>query len=110
MFNLVSKYEDSDEALDGDSPFQSVHNNCDYHNIDDFNNYAKHDNNTMSYFHLNCRGLSSNWESFYNLICDLHCETFQLDCIGISELYRCENDKRLTLSGYHEFIYHSLPV
>ena len=29
MFNLVSKYEDSDEALDGDSPFQSVHINCD---------------------------------------------------------------------------------
>ena len=61
-------------------------------------------NNTMAYFHLNCRGLSSNWESFYNLICDLHCDTFKFDCIGISELYRCENDKRLTQPGYHKLI------
>ncbi len=58
----------------------------------------------LSFYHLNCRGLSANWESFHNLICDLHGDAFSFDLIGISELYKCCNDNRLCLPGYHELI------
>ena len=58
----------------------------------------------LSFFHLNCRGLSANWESFYNLICDLHTPSFSYDVIGISEIYKCNGDTRLSLDGYHKLI------
>ena len=58
----------------------------------------------MSYFHLNCRGLSSNWDSFNNLLCDLHDDTFNFDFIGISEIFNNTGDLRLNLSGYHKLI------
>ena len=41
---------------------------------------------------------------FSDLLCDLHNDTFAFDLIGISEVYRCEFDSRLTLPGYHDLI------
>ena len=56
-------------------------------------------------FHLNCRSVSSNWESFCDLLCDLHQEDkFSFDVVGMSEVYRCERDSRLALPGYHNLI------
>ena len=55
-------------------------------------------------FHINCRGLSSNWESFRSLLCDMHGEKFSFDVIGVTEVYRCDFDTRLTLPGYHDLI------
>ncbi len=60
--------------------------------------------NRTSCFHINCRGLSNNWELFKNLICELHSDTFSFDYIGISEAYRCDLDQRLKLPGYHNLI------
>ena len=57
-----------------------------------------------SYFHINCRGLSNNWEGFRHLLCELHSEKFALDFIGVSEAYRCDGDTRLRLPGYHDLI------
>ena len=53
-------------------------------------------------FYINCRGLSSNWESFRGLLCDTHGDKFAFDFIGVSEVYRCDFDTRLTLPGYHD--------
>ena len=58
----------------------------------------------LSFFHLNCRGLSANWESFQNLLCDIHGTSFSFDVIGISEIYKCRDDSRTSLSGYHNLI------
>ena len=57
-----------------------------------------------SYFHLHCRSLSSNWENFYELLCDLHSENFSFDIIGISEVFECKRDLRLALLGFHKLI------
>ena len=48
-------------------------------------------------YNLNCRGLSSNWESFRSHLYDLNDDTFSFEFIGISELYQCCNDSRLSL-------------
>ncbi len=55
-------------------------------------------------FHLNCRSLSSNWESFRALIGELNSGSFAFDYIGISEVFACERDSRLNLPGYHKLI------
>ena len=60
--------------------------------------------NSTNYFHINCRGLSSNWENVRDLLCDLHSDNFAFDMIGVSEVYRCENDSRLSLPGYHDML------
>ena len=59
-------------------------------------------NPLYSCFHLNCRGLSNNWDKFTLLLNDLHSETFKFDFIGISEAFNCEGDNRLKLPGYHK--------
>ena len=57
-----------------------------------------------SYMHLNCRGLSSNWEKITDFLCDVHSDEFSLDYIGISEVFRCDHDQRISLPGYHDII------
>ena len=110
-FNLKSLYEMSDEMSDDlnmnddhDSPFQQFGNDCDYCEPNNFRELAKVTQNSVSYFHLNCRSLSSNWESFYDLICDLHDENFSFDYIGVSEVFKCDKDLRLVLPGFHKLI------
>ena len=98
-YNLKSLFEDVDDDYD-DSPFQYT-NNCSYFEPDQFCNHAEKFSG-QSYFHLNCRGLSSNWESFRELLCDLHGDQFSFDIIGISEVFNCENDKRISIPGYHD--------
>ena len=61
----------------------------------------------FSYFHLNCRGLSANWDAFRDLLIDLHGEHFSFDIIGISEIFKCDNDSRLNLTGFHDLIKHT---
>lgn len=106
-FNLKSLYEMNDDVNmndDNDSPFQQFSNDCDYCEPNQFRDLAKCTHNCVSYFHLNCRSLSSNWESFYDLICDLHYENFSFDYIGISEVFKCDKDLRLALPGFHKLI------
>ena len=47
---------------------------------------------------------SSNWESFHDLLCDLHDENVSFDYIGISEVFKCDTNLRLALPGYHKLI------
>jgi hypothetical protein len=106
-FNLKSLYEMSDEVNindEHDSPFQQFGNDCDYCEPNNFRELPKFTLNSVSYFHLNCRSLSSNWESFYDLICDLHDENFSFDYIGVSEVFKCDKDLRLALPGFHKLI------
>ena len=58
----------------------------------------------VSFFHINCRSLSANWESFRELLCDLHGNTHSFDYIGISEVFSIERDDRIHLPGYHKII------
>jgi hypothetical protein len=60
--------------------------------------------NSSSFFHLNCRGLSANWESFKALLCDLQSESFMFDFIAISEIFKHSRDKRLKLPEYHNLL------
>ena len=83
---------------------------CDYHEAYNLvNDLIKDgilydDKHTQSYLHLNCRGLSSNWEKFQDLLCDMHSDAFSFDYIGISEVFRCDRDQRIRLPGYHNII------
>jgi hypothetical protein len=106
-FDLVSLYElceVADGVTDSDSPFQFGNGSCAYYEANEFQTQTTDMKDPFSFFHLNCRGLSANWESFRNLICTLHGDSFSFDLIGISEIYRCSHDTRLSLPGYHKLI------
>ena len=99
--NLFETYEDDDTV---ESPFKYLVNNCEYVEPCQFKNVIPENSNMISFFHLNCRGLSSNWEHFIELINSLHTNTFQFDIIGVSECYKHENDIRIHINGYHEIL------
>ena len=105
-YNLISLYEDEDEdGMANDSPFQyTSKNGCHYYEQVQFSNLIDTMHSSISYFHLNCRGLSSNWESFRNLLFEFQNFKLSFDFIGMSEVYRCDNDQRLILPGYHNLI------
>ncbi len=105
QFNFQSVYEQEyiDDLEEIDSTFEQGME-CEYINPEEFNSKSKEYLNSTSYLHLNCRSLSSNWESFKSLICELHGDTFSFDYIGISEVFSCLNDDRLTLLGYYKLI------
>ena len=104
-FNLVSLYDENKNDMQApDSPFQYEHKNSSYYEPDEFSKMTGDFGECVSYFHINCRGLSSNWESFRSLLCDIHGDKFAFDFIGVTEVYRCDFDARLTLPGYHDLI------
>lgn len=112
-FNLASIYESKHTEDDSDVNYSLFKNTdsgeCDYYEPLKFAVKTKHHNlsnnkHTNSYLHLNCRGLSSNWEKFQDLLCDVHSPEFSFDFIGLSEVFRCDRDRRISLPGYHPII------
>ena len=106
-YDLISLYDqlnDVDDQADNNSPFQYANASCKYYEANDFTKLTAVINDPLSFFHLNCRGLSAKWKSFKNLLCDLHGTSFSFDVIGISEIYKCRDDTRTSLAGYHELI------
>ena len=88
-YDLISLYDqlgDVDDPADNNSPFQYANASCKYYEADDLTKLTAVINDPLSFFHLNCRGLSANWESFKNLLCDLHETSFSFDVIGINAL------------------------
>jgi len=61
-------------------------------------------NNAFSYFHINCRGQSAKWESFRELLCELKSDNFCFDYIEVSEVFKCDDDHRLKLPGFHDIL------
>ena len=104
LISLYDQLDDVDDPADNNSPFQYANASCKYYEANDFTKLTAVINDPLSCFHLNCRGLSANWESFKNLLCDLHGTSFSFDVIGISEIYICRDDTRTSLAGYHELI------
>ena len=105
-FDLISMYDNANDTEDNDSPFRyNVANSC-YYEPSNFQRCRQTDaiKDQISLFHLNCRGLSANWNPFQELIYNLNSDTFSFDLIGISEIYRCINDERLHLTGYQNII------
>jgi len=81
-FDLLKTYEiNSDDSID--SPFNEM-STSKYYYPDQFREMLSQLTNTSSYFHLNCRGLSNNCDSFRKLLLELHTKQFSFDFIGIS--------------------------
>ena len=105
-FNLFNLYrETEDDTTYNDNPFQHGDYDCNYcepHQVNDMvKGFKTECNSVRSYFHLNCRGLAANWDSFKHLVCEMN---HMFDFIGISECFRTHDDPRLHLSGYHDLI------
>ena len=107
---MISIYQDADDDItDTDSPFHLCEFGSNYYETHQFtdmirSNYSDINYNCTSHFHLNCRGLSSNWDSFKQLILDTSCDGFKFDYIGISECFKTHDDPRLHLPGYQPLI------
>ena len=70
-YDFRSIYEADDVTLEAedDSPFSNLISDCDYYEPEEFNKKFSGTPSVTSYFHLNCRSLSANWDSFRNLLC-----------------------------------------
>ena len=102
LLKLLEANKDDDYII---SPFSNMSSNCEYYEPSDFNRVTNGTKGTnMSCFHLNCRGLSKNWENFDHLIKTLHGTDFSFDFVGISECFRHTHDSRINLDGYHDLI------
>ena len=105
LFHLYEDFNNEDDINSiSDSPFTHGSMNCEYMDPSDLSKKLCIAPGATSCFHINCRGLSHHWEGFKDLISELHSEQLTFDVIGISEAFQCENDTRLKLSGYQNFI------
>ena len=105
IFHLYEDFNNEDDINSiSDSPFTHGSMDCEYMDPSDLSKKLSIAPGATSCFHINCRGLSHHWEGFKDLISELHSEQFTFDVIGISEAFQCENDTRLKLPGYQNFI------
>ena len=72
LASLYKIYEIADSAIDSESPLQFGNGSCTYCEPNEFHIQTINMKDTLSFFHLNCRGLSAYWESFRDLICNLY--------------------------------------
>ncbi len=78
-FNFMSVYQNEfDINEEDDSPFQHYDAKCDYYEPHTFREMAKTLSNTISFFHLNCRSISANWEGIKTLLNDTQGTNFAL--------------------------------
>ena len=76
-FNMARLYnsQNSEDDQDDYPPFNNAA--CEYYEPIDLKSHIR-DNidcknkQTQSYMHINCRGLSSKWENFHSMLCDIH--------------------------------------
>ena len=102
LIDLMEHF-DNDDFATSDSPFSRIHSNCDYYEPHEFQLSTNDQYDHMSFFHLNCRGLSAHWEAFNELIWDIQQDNFTFDFIGITEFSKCENyDHRIHIDAYHD--------
>ena len=98
-YYLISLFEDPDDDPGArDSPFKYSNTTCDYY-YPELIIPKSHDlPGSLSYFRLSCRGLSTNLDSFRDLIYDLHGESSGFGIWGISEIFKCTDDTRIRTS------------
>ena len=102
---INSLYENSDDDPGArDSPFKYNDATCDCYRHEQTISKSRDLHRLFSYFHLNCHGLSTNWDSFRDLICQLRGESFAFEILGTSEIFKCIDDTRLSLPIYHQLI------
>ena len=99
---LYHLFDDDNETID--SPLHAANLGCKYYEPTGFRETFDNAIHEQSYFHINCRGISVNWNDFKDLIFDLTGEDASFEFIGLSEVYKCESDTRLLLPGYHPLI------
>ena len=66
-------------------------------------------NKTNPYPYINCRSLTSHWEEFKELQCNIGSDNFMFDFIGITEVFEMRDHLKLTLDGYHRLQYNTRP-
>jgi len=104
-YNFKPLYQSMD-CLDenGDSPYGQGNQDCKYYEPYQLSQMIECTKIALSSFHLNCRSSSSNWDAFYNILCDLDNKEFSFDVIGVSEVFRVNRNPRIVLTGYHNII------
>ena len=104
--NCFKTLYESKDYLDeiGNSPPGEGNQDCIYYEPYQFPKMIEGTKMALSSFHLNYRSLSSNWDAFYNLLCDLHNKEFSFYVIGVSEIFRTDRESRIVLPGYHNVI------
>ena len=105
-YDLTALHENdnNDDPQSHVSPFAYKTDDCIYYDPDQVSKIVTETQCLTSFFHLNCRGLSANWDKLTDLLCDMHNDRFSFDFIGISEAYRCDHDHRLGLPGFHDVL------
>lgn len=76
-------------------------NECLYYEPEEFKVFSSTQQSRTSFFHLNCQGISAKWDKFKQLLTEL---SFSFDFLGFSEVFRCTDDQRLSLEGYHPLL------
>ena len=70
--------------LINDSPFLNKDISCKYFSPVEFAKNIRQQNKSISLFCINCRTLTSHWEEFKELLCDIGSDKFMFDFIGIT--------------------------
>ena len=100
--DLASVYNmDNNADYENDSLLQSLPCKSEYVQPCELAKTMKYSDAQLSCFHLNCRGLVSNWSSFNDLLNNID---NHFHFIGVSECFKIHNDPKIKIPGYHEVL------
>jgi len=100
-FSSMYDFHFDDPNSSDESTLTNMTIQCNYYEPQQFCEATNSSNDSYSYFHINCQGLQSHWDSYHTLINDLSTDSFSFDFLGISEIFKVFNKNILSLDGYH---------
>ena len=80
---------------------------CMYYTSDEVAQTIGNENNQISTFSLNCRSINANLDSLNQLIYNVTTEHCRFDCIGLTEVFKFNDDFNYSIQGYHYIEYNT---
>ena len=106
LFNGNANYNDETE-IHNDSLYPTDDTYCMYYTPDEVAQTIGNENNQLSIFSLNCRSINANWDSLNQLIYNVTTEHCRFDCIGLTEVFKFNDDFNYSIQGYHYIEYNT---
>ena len=97
-----------DQDDSSESPIHDL-NTCEYYAPKDIANLAQQGVDPFSSLCMNIQSINAHWEGLLELLGNTNTNSFTIDCLGLTEIFRINDFSNYNIEGYHPIVYKTRP-
>ncbi len=108
QYNLATLYHEQGVSNDDiDEQIISINDDCKYYAPEQFANLNT--GNCFTSFCINCQSLTAHWDGLQDLLFNMNTGQQKIDIIGLTEIFRIQDNINYSIEGYHPIICKTRP-